>query len=582
MAVSKNFAKMALAEILPQLLQLLQEQEDEDGDDDDWTKAMAAASCLELLARDVGDDIVAQVVPYVEQGITRGEWQRREAAVMAFGSILDGPDPNTLAPLVTQALGALIGMLQNDSSIAVRDTVAWTLSKITEVMLDVIDPDAHLDGLITALVLGLNGAPRIVNSCCSALSNIIAQLSQPPDLLGEDIPTSQMSRYFSGIVQALLPVSAKPTNDNNSRSAAYQTIATFVASSADDTLNVVQAITTEMLSRQEQLLGIHNQLVGMDDRNNWNDMQIHICVVLQSCIHKSPAMIAPFADRIMNNLLQLVSAAGKHAGVLEDAFATIGALASALEVGFNKYMEVFSPFLFTALASFDDWQVAQAAVYVTSDVARAIGDQITPYAQRLMVALVDILRSPVIHRQVKPNAITTIGEIALAIGSAFGPYVETVMGILSQAGASAAATGDTGMVEFVWTMREAIVEAFIGILNGLKVSDRESPLWCDSSKNEANTTATPFQQYVPGVMGFLQTCMDDDERTDAFVTSTLGLIGDFGDTYKRSVRDNLMQEWVQRAIQYGKQRGSSRAARNNAAYAQKVSWSSVKNSMANS
>jgi importin subunit beta-1 len=42
------------------------------------------------------------------------------------------------------------------------------------------------------------------------------------------------------------------------------------------------------------------------------------------------------------------------------------------------------------------------------------------------------------------------------------------MEILSQAGATAAAANDTAMLEFVWTMREAIVEAFIGIMNGLK------------------------------------------------------------------------------------------------------------------
>ena len=72
-------------------------------------------------------------------------------------------------------------------------------------------------------------------------------------------------------------------------------------------------------------------------------------------------------------------------------------------------------------------------------------------------------------------------------------------------------------------------------------------------------------------MNFLQTCMADDERTDAFCTSTLGLIGDFGDTYKAAVKDDLMKEWVQSAIAYGRQRGASRAAKNNAAYAQKVS-----------
>ena len=470
---SRGFAKMALPEILPVVLDLLSQQNEDDGEDD-WTKSMAAAACLELLARDVGDGIVQPVVPFVEHGITQSDWQRREAAVMAFGSILDGPDPSTLAPLVTQALGALISMMQNDPSIQVRDTVAWTLSKITEVMLEVIDPSMHLENLVTALVLGLGGSPRIINSCCSALNNLVSQFSQPPELLEDDIPTSPMSQYYSGILKALMPVSEKPSNDSNSRSAAYQTIATFIASSANDTLPVVQDVTVAMLARQEALMSMQSQLVGIDDRNNWNDMQINLCVVLQSVIHKSPPMITPFADRIMTNLLQLISASVRTSGIMEDAFATVGALAGALEAGFNKYLEAFSTFLFSALSSYEDWQVGLAAVFVVSDISRAINDAIEPYAERIMVGLIDVLRSPVIHRQVKPNAITAIGEVALAIGSAFAPYLQTTMDILSQAGATAASVNDVVMIEFVWTMREAIVDAFIGILNGLKISDRES------------------------------------------------------------------------------------------------------------
>jgi len=560
---SRHFAKMALAEILPVLLDLLSQQNEED-DEDDWTKSMAAAACLELLARNVGDEIVQPVVPFVEHGITQGDWQRREAAVMAFGSILDGPDPSTLSPLVTQALGALISMMQSDPSLQVRDTVAWTLSKITEVMLEVVDPSMHLENLVTALVLGVSASPRIVNSCCSALNNLVSQLSQPPELLGDDLPTSPMSKYYSGILKAIMPVSEKPSNDSNSRSAAYQTIATFIASSAEDTLPVVQEVAAAMLARQEALMSMQTQLVGIDDRNNWNDMQINLCVVLQSVIHKSPAMITPFADRIMTNLLQLISASGRNSGVLEDAFATVGALAGALEASFIKYMEAFSPFLFSALSSYEDWQVGLAAVYVVSDISRAINEAIGPYAERIMVGLIDILRSPVIHRQVKPNAITAIGEVALAVGPGFAPYLQTTMDILSQAGATAASANDVAMIEFVWTMREAIVDAFIGIMNGLKTSDRESD--CQLQL----TSAAPFQPYVGGIMGFLSSCWNEDERTDQFAVSTLGLIGDFGDTYKSSVRDALMQEWVQSAIAYGRQRGASKQARTNAAYAQKV------------
>lgn len=454
-----------MSEILPVLLKLLTQQS-EDDDEDDWTRSMAAGACLELLARNVGDAIVQPVVPFVEAGITKSDWQHREAAVMAFGSILDGPDPTVLQPLVSQALGALLNMMSSDPSVQVRESVAWTVSKITEVMLEYVDHDMYLENLITAVVLGLQQSPKIANSCCTTLHNLVSQVaSGNPDGLE---PSNRMSQYYSGIIQALVPLSEKSTNEHNSRTAAYQTIAAFVSASAEDTLPVVQEVAITMLARQEALLAMQSQLVGIDDRNNWNDMQSNITIVIQSVIHGSPTLIAPFADRIMTNLLGLISNSGRHSGVLEDAFATVGALASALEAGFNKYMEAFAPFLFSALASYEDWQVGQAAVYVISDISRAINEGVTPYAERFMVGLIDILRSPVIHRQVKPNAITTIGEIALAVGGGFVPYLQTTMEILSQAGATAAAANDTAMLEFVWTMREAIVEAFIGIMNGLK------------------------------------------------------------------------------------------------------------------
>jgi importin subunit beta-1 len=161
-------------------------QQEEDEDDDDWTKSMAAASCLELFAQNVGDPIVPTVVQFVEANIRGANWQQREAAVMAFGAVLEGPDATVLGPLVNQALPTLITMLSSDNNMAVQDTVAWTLSKITEVVLEVIDPNVHLQGMVTALINGLPKSPRICNSCCSALGNLVNQLSGGG--LGSDAP----------------------------------------------------------------------------------------------------------------------------------------------------------------------------------------------------------------------------------------------------------------------------------------------------------------------------------------------------------------------------------------------------------
>lgn len=206
---SKNFAKIALPQILPVLLQLLTQQE-EDADDDEWNVSMAASTCLSLLAQAVGDDIVAAVIPFVEANIKdQGEngWHKREAAVMAFGSILDGPDPKVLTGLVAQALPTLIEMMQ-DPNVHVKDTAAWTLGRISDILIDCIQTDVHLPNLVQALVFGLEDSNRIVGNCCWSLMNLAEQLGTGLD---DDPlpPTTPLSPYYEHVVGALMRVSQK-------------------------------------------------------------------------------------------------------------------------------------------------------------------------------------------------------------------------------------------------------------------------------------------------------------------------------------------------------------------------------------
>lgn len=89
----------ALNELVPTLLYLLTKQE-EDVDDDEWTVSMSAATSLALLAQTVQDAIVQPTLVFVESNIKSPDWKGREAAVMAFGSILEGPSEGMLGPLV--------------------------------------------------------------------------------------------------------------------------------------------------------------------------------------------------------------------------------------------------------------------------------------------------------------------------------------------------------------------------------------------------------------------------------------------------------------------------------------------------
>lgn len=201
---SQFFAKVALPEIVPVLLNLLTKQE-EDADEDEWNISMSAGTCLTFLAQAVADSIVPAVIPFIEANIKAQDWHQREAAVMTFGSILDGPDPAVLTPLVTQALPLLIDMMADTNS-HVKDTTAWTLGRICELMITTIKPEVHLHALVSALVNGLQDNPRIVANCCWALMNLSDQLGTFYEQESDAVDTQPLSPYYEGIVAALLRI----------------------------------------------------------------------------------------------------------------------------------------------------------------------------------------------------------------------------------------------------------------------------------------------------------------------------------------------------------------------------------------
>ncbi len=111
-----------------------------------------------------------------------------------------------LSPLVDQALPVLIEMTRDDN-LLVKDTVAWTLGRICDLLIVTIKPDVHLHPLVSALVHGLEDKPRIVANCCWALMNLSDQLGSYFDEENAPQPsTSPLQPYYEGVVQALLKV----------------------------------------------------------------------------------------------------------------------------------------------------------------------------------------------------------------------------------------------------------------------------------------------------------------------------------------------------------------------------------------
>lgn len=72
-------------------------------------------------------------------------------------------------------------------------------------------------------------------------------------------------------------------------------------------------------------------------------------------------------------------------------------------------------------------QVCVASVGVLGDVARAIEEALCPYLDPILHILLGNLKNSEVQRQIKPNILAVFGDIALAVGDRFEPYVPAVL-----------------------------------------------------------------------------------------------------------------------------------------------------------
>ncbi|KAG5663346.1 hypothetical protein KAF25_001282 [Fusarium avenaceum] len=518
-----NFARVASGEVVPVLLQLLTKQ-DEDATDDEYNLSRAAYQCLQLYAQAVGSAIITPVLSFVEANLRNEDWHNRDAAVSAFGAIMEGPDEKVLDPIVKQALPVLITMM-DDESLHVKDSTAYALGRITEACSEAIDPQAQLPTLIESLFKGLLTSAKMAPSCCWALMNLAERFA------GDfGASSNAITPHFNNAVTSLLDVTARTDADTSVRTAAYEVLNVFVQNAASDSLQAVASLSDVIIKRLEETVPLQNQVVSVEDRITLEEMQNSLCTVLQAIISRLDKEIIPQGDRIMQILLQILNSVGGKSSVPDAVFATISALSTAMEEDFVKYMDAFAPFLYNALGNQEEPSLCSMAIGLVSDITRSLGERSQPYCDNFMNYLLNNLRSTALANQFKPAILQCFGDIAGAIGGHFETYLSVVAQVLEQATTvTASPEGPYEMFDYVVSLREGIMDAWGGIIGAMKVSQKTQAL----------------QQYVQAIFHVLNLIAGDNNRSESLMRASMGVIGDLADAYPNGeLVDAFRQEWL--------------------------------------
>nr|XP_061805629.1 importin subunit beta-1-like [Nerophis lumbriciformis] len=514
---SKFYAKGALQYLVPILTQTLIKQ-DENDDDDDWNPCKAAGVCLLLLSTCCEGDVVPHILPFIKSHIRHPDWRYRDASVMAFGSILEGPDPSQLKPLVIQAMPTLIELMK-DPSVAVRDTTAWTVGRICELLPEAVINEVYLQPLLQCLIEGLGAEPRVANNVCWAFTSLAEAAYEATEAAEdqEEPSTYCLSSSFELIVQKLLETTDRPDgHQNNLRSAAYEALMEIVKNSAKDCYPAVQKTTVVIMQRLQQVLQMESHIQSTSDRIQFNDLQSLLCATLQNVLRKVQHQdTVQISDVVMASLLRMFQSTAGSGGVQQEALMAVGTLVEVLGAEFQKYMEAFKPFLTIGLKNYAEYQVCLATVGLVSDLCRALSSNILPYCDEIMQLLLENLGNENVHRSVKPQILSVFGDIAMAIGGEFKKYLDVVLNTLHQASLAQVDKTDYDMVDYLNGLRSGCLEAYTGIIQGLK-GDQEN----------VHPDVLLVQPQVEFILSFIHHIAQDDEHSDVVVGNAAGLIGD--------------------------------------------------------
>lgn len=190
----------------------------------------------------------------------------------------------------------------------------------------------------------------------------------------------------------------------------------------------------------------------------------------------------------------------------------------------------------TGLRSVQAHQLCMVSVGVVVDICAAIGGQIQPYCDQIVAALTDCLKDGSAHRDTKPVVFSCFGDVAMAIGANFEPYLPVASIFLMQASQAQIQPDDDELVDFINRLRLSVLDAYTGIIMGL-------------------ADGNALHLFIPNVSDILQFLQflstPESYRDDMCLQKAVALVGDIAQQMgtDQRIRLQINQPFVAQLVQ---------------------------------
>lgn len=522
-----------LAKLLPVLLT----HQDEEGNE--FNAAKSAGVLLLYLADITKDDFIPHILPFIQEHIRNPQWRFREAATLAFGTMLKGPSEQKLAPIVEHALPVLMELMTDKHSL-VRDTTTWTVGRVCETLPGLVLSEKFRMNVLTQLFKAMDDNPGVANHACFAFTVLVTDAADKAEneMQGEHPNTFILSHLYRDIVLKLLQVTERSdAGESNLRASAYDALMHFSTKCPEDCYATLQETTQVIINR----LQVYTERANNADAAEVSINQSLVCVALSEIIKRLRTEdVIVLSEQLMSLLTFVFKRAyeTKQLNVQEDAIQGIIEIVNKLESNFKQYMPLFQEFICHGLSNYKEVSVCKLFINIVGDIALAIDKNMCVYLPMIMKLLFTILNDPQRHPSLLPDILLCFGDLASAIGPDLFQYYPHIFEVLNQVVMTQVPIETFHELEYWNSLMDAALEGYTRLILELKCSKSELH----------KQILTP---HVEQIMAFMERLSQDSNvfHDEDVIRNCCGAIGDLVDIFKGLMKPIVSKPWVDRVIQ---------------------------------
>jgi len=418
----------------------------------------------------VKEEIIPPILQIFQTNIMNPDWHVRDAATIAFGSILGGPPTESLKPYLSDPkLLSLFLEHMKDPNIVVRSSTAWTLGRMCELHVGIVLTDQQrFEAVYQAFKQGLKDEPRMAIMCMWGIMVLAQALDDYIKESSQSVP-NPLAAHFSELVEVLFQIAVNPAYSLRQRKGAYQALGALVHCSTPECIQLVGKLAVSCLDQIEAMTAA----TSLPDKRDADELEALACGLLTECVSKLDSVVSQIADRVCTAYLTLFSKAA-GASAQEEAVLGLGTLAIALGRGVDSHAERVCKVLQECISKPNEVDICKAAIGSLGDVARSMEEGFSKFIPVFAPLLFGLFRVTGINRSIFSPVMSTLGDFAQCAPNDMKQFIPQVITVVTQAMACKVDVSNEDDMDFLFDLQENCFTCIAGINSGLTTIKQSS------------------------------------------------------------------------------------------------------------